>query len=140
MERLTEKYYKTNGGYYMKCSEHCENDTLQCDECDELDEMVDRLGAIEDILGDDYDLERLNELVEAEQMIEKTLLFTKWFMPGVQIVNGPIQRSVIMFSALKDGEILIHLKDGAIPNGLIGKCAYKTREAAEDALKGERDG
>lgn len=67
MERLTERHVKKSDGYYMKCSEHCENDTLQCDECDELDGLVDRLGSIEDILGDNYDLDHLREMVEADR-------------------------------------------------------------------------
>ena len=33
----------------------------------ELKDVFDRLAAIEDILGDDYDLERLRELVEADR-------------------------------------------------------------------------
>lgn len=32
-----------------------------------LEESVERLAAIEDILGDDYDLDRLRELVEADR-------------------------------------------------------------------------
>lgn len=32
-----------------------------------LEESIDRLAAIEDILGDDYDLDRLRELVEADR-------------------------------------------------------------------------
>ena len=67
MNRLTEKHVKKSDGHYMKCSEHCQNETLQCGECDELDRFVDRLGSIEDILGDDYDLDRLRELVEADR-------------------------------------------------------------------------
>lgn len=67
MERLTERHYKKSDGHYMKCSEYCEKEDLRCDECKEFDELVDRLGAIEDILGDDYDLDRLRELVEADR-------------------------------------------------------------------------
>lgn len=67
MERLTEKHYKKNGGYFMKCSELCEREETMCMECERSNEVVDRLGAIEDILGDDYDLDRLRELVEADR-------------------------------------------------------------------------
>lgn len=67
MERLTEKHVKKNGGYYMKCSEYCEREETMCLECERSDEIVDRLGSIEDILGDDYDLDRLRELVEADR-------------------------------------------------------------------------
>lgn len=67
VKRLTEKHVKKSDGHYMKCSEHCQNETLQCGECDELDRFVDRLGSIEDILGDEYDLERLRELAQADR-------------------------------------------------------------------------
>ena len=70
MERLTKKHYKKNGGYYMKCSEYCEREETMCIECERSDEIVDRLGAIEDILGDEYDLNRLRELVEADRKQE----------------------------------------------------------------------
>ena len=36
-------------------------------------EDIDRLAAIEDILGDEYDLERLRELVEADRAIKSAL-------------------------------------------------------------------
>ena len=60
MERLTEKHYNGDG-YYMKCSETCPSDCSEICDCEELDRIVDRLGAIEDILGDDYDLDQLRE-------------------------------------------------------------------------------
>lgn len=66
MERLTEKHYNGDG-YYMKCSETCPSDCSEICDCEELDRIVDRLGAIEAILGDDYDLDRLRELVESMQ-------------------------------------------------------------------------
>ena len=67
VERLTEKHAKKNGGYFMKCSVYCEREETMCLECERSDEIVDRLGAIEEILGDDYDLDRLRELVEADR-------------------------------------------------------------------------
>lgn len=70
VKRLTEKHVKKSDGHYMKCSEHCQNDTLQCGECDELDRFVDRLGSIEDILGDNYDLDRVKEAV---RLIDKAI-------------------------------------------------------------------
>lgn len=67
MERLTERHYKKLDSHYMKCSEYCSKEDFSCEDCDEFDRLVDRLGAIEDILGDNYDLDRLRELVEADQ-------------------------------------------------------------------------
>ena len=36
-------------------------------ECESVGDIVRRLAAIEDILGDEYDLDRLRELVEADR-------------------------------------------------------------------------
>lgn len=40
--------------------------------------IADRLAAIEDILGDDYDLDRLRELVEADQE-KRCVIFRKGY-------------------------------------------------------------
>lgn len=62
MERLTKAKLK-GGGSYMRCSETCPYDCSEICDCEEFDRLVDRLGEIEDILGDDYDLDRLSVLV-----------------------------------------------------------------------------
>ena len=84
--------------------------------------------------------DRLRELVEADQLIGKELWLTKWWTPNVRIANAPIRRTVVYFSVCKNKSILLHFKDGALPLHLIGNCAYKTKKAAEAALKGEQDG
>ena len=67
MKRLTKQHYKKTDGYYMKCSEHCCKEDFSCEDCEKFDELVDRLAAIEDILGDEYDLDELRELAEADR-------------------------------------------------------------------------
>lgn len=47
MERLTELHYKKSDGYYIRCSEHCNNDICDCG-CEKFEQIVDRLGAYED--------------------------------------------------------------------------------------------
>ena len=69
MERLTKRMLKGTG-YYMKCSETCPYDCQENCDCEEFDKFVDRLAAIEDVLGDDYDLDQLRELVEADRQQE----------------------------------------------------------------------
>lgn len=59
MERLTVKTGVRQNGRYeiiagMKCGV-------------ELKDIFDRLAAIEDILGDEYDLDRLRELAQADR-------------------------------------------------------------------------
>lgn len=67
MERLTKLQIKKTDEYYMKCSETCPYDCEEICDCEEFDGFVNRLGSIEGILGADYDLNRLRELVEADR-------------------------------------------------------------------------
>ena len=70
MKRLTER--DTNGTAMAACcGENCKHNFC-CEnggfaECEDMDDLIDRLAAIEDILGDEYDLERLQELVKADR-------------------------------------------------------------------------
>ena len=64
MERLTAKCLK-GSGYYMACSKTCPYDCMEDCDCEEFDNFVNRLGAIEDILGDEYDLELVQKLIQA---------------------------------------------------------------------------
>ena len=77
MERLTELHFKKTDGFYMKCSEHCYKEDFSCEDCEEFEKLVDRLGAIEGILGDEYDLDRLRELAQADKEGRCVVLPTK---------------------------------------------------------------
>lgn len=116
---------------------------------DTIDEFVDcvkelaaRLAAIEDILGDDYDLERLRELVEADRLIGKTVYYpyagkilekrvSQFIIYDEQRANLPPKES--WFCIDNDESETFDFKD-------IGKTIFLTREAASAALKGEQDG
>lgn len=76
VERLTAKHFKDSDGYYMRCSGTCSEGC--CDGCGQGDEFVDRMGQIEDILGEDYDLDRLRELVEADKA-GRCIIFKKGY-------------------------------------------------------------
>lgn len=69
LKRLTDRQINSSDRYYMNCSKTCifEFDCQENCDCEELDQLIDRLGQIEDILGDEYDLDRLRELVEADR-------------------------------------------------------------------------
>ncbi len=69
-----------------------------------LEESIDRLAAIEDILGDDYDLDRLRELVEADRedaahigacgfceyyQMDKFCCCPDWVEDGYAIIRNP---------------------------------------------------
>lgn len=65
MKRLTAKHCKEGYGYYLRCSETCQ--ATCCEGCDIDGQEIDRLGQIEDILGDNYDLDRLQQLIAADK-------------------------------------------------------------------------
>ena len=75
MERLTYDFcvmnahcWQIKGADNLECREVCENqDDLEgCKTCP-IAKAFDRLAQIENILGDEYDLDRLRELVEADR-------------------------------------------------------------------------
>lgn len=97
MERLTEKHYNGDG-YYMKCSETCPSDCSEICDCEELDRIVDRLGAIEDILGDDYDLDRLSVLVNQRMTMREDVAARLKLVGGI-----PLDRLRELVEVWKDG-------------------------------------
>lgn len=89
----------------------------------------DKHNAIEDILGENYDLGRLRELVEADREGRCVVLPCK------------IGSLVYAHTRKLDGQDCAIDTDfwwSDIPE--IGKTVFLTREAAEAALKGEQDG
>ncbi len=96
VERLTTKNKVI--GYQMKCSRCCEK-TIPCNECEEFEALVDRIGIIEDILGDDYNLDHLQELVEAVRA-KRCFAF-----PVVPSLSPGITSSEV-FILLDSGEII----------------------------------
>lgn len=71
MERLTER---DRHGFAMAacCGQACEYgnvcETEGIGECRGIDGIIDRLAEIEDILGDDYDLELLRNLMKSKEV------------------------------------------------------------------------
>lgn len=100
-----------------------------------VDRLISRLAAIEDILGDDYDLDRLRELVEADRDERCWTLPVKqasevWF----EDIDGSIISETVDYAGP-----VIHTWSAAFKMDDIGKTVFLTREAAEAALKGEGD-
>lgn len=136
VERLTDKHFNKSLGYYMKCSGCCER-SIACNECEEFEALVDRLGAIEEILGNDYDLDRLRELVEADRANRCIVLPKDGMIYYIEesdgerwIGNKPIQDIIFLY-----GWGLASLKSSISE---IGKTKHFTREAAEATLEGDQ--
>lgn len=106
-----------------------------------IPKVIDRLAAIEDILGDEYDLDRLRELAQADRMIGKEVWAQAKYLNIFQTKPSLIQRTTIQYvSLLKGGNILCHTQTCAFPLNEIGKTVFLTREEAKAALEGMKNG
>lgn len=129
-----------------------------------------RLNAIEDILGDDYDLDRLRELVTAYNE-GRYIIMKDAEREGVsrlvELAEADRGGRVVVLPCKVDDDVYINLLGRTIPltvisiswltetptfkamNGVtmyyifksedVGKTVFLTREAAEEALKGEQE-
>lgn len=121
--------------------------------------VIERLASIEDILGEDYDLDRLRELVEADREGRCVVMPCSGWMETVfgdqetfygidhDYLENPVREISVDSSdrcTWYDGWKTVVIK-GYDENGCdwefspeeIGKTVFRTREAAEAALKGE---
>lgn len=77
MERLTVRPPESDEAY-LSCEKCGKKAISECwDEMDCQQTALERLASIEDILGNEYDLDRLRELVEAEKMLGEDVHFPK---------------------------------------------------------------
>ena len=103
-----------------------------------------RLADIEDILGDDYDLDRLKELVEADRDGRCVVLPCKIGDTVYDILMGKITEKAIISIHFLLSNSVNHLCLQAINNRdaittieteNLGKTVFLSREEAEDALE-----
>lgn len=104
-------------------------------------EAVNRLGEIEDILGDDYDLSRLRDLVQADKD-GRCVVLSEPMSPMVQIPGDTDVYCPNCAQTLSGGWPLSDIGDYRkmcqCPN--CGQSIDDTKcEFAEEALKGERE-
>ena len=112
--------------------------------------MRSRLKEIEDILGDDYDLERLKELVEADREGKCVVLPCKLHDKVFFIENGCVKETEVdSFHNWTSGHWKIsthtdrmfdHWKGYEIDFSGINKTVFLTREEAEAALEKMKEG
>ena len=123
MKRLTYDFeiggnhcWQVKGADNLECREVCERQgDSGCKTCP-ISKAFDRLAAIEDILGDEYDLDRLHELAQADREGRCVV-----FQPGYDMVS-------IYNPADEDGLYIMKV------TGVI------TKEKYEAALRREQDG
>ena len=134
MERLTIKRDEKNvfqSMYYAECKEYADGcGVISCPfdcPCEIEQALFDRLGAIEEILGDDYDLDRLKKLVAADRDGRCVVL------PSGGHTNKDGE------NALKSAMNTCFYHNNPVTRYIADAVAEKlTREAAEAALKGDQ--
>lgn len=121
------------------------NPETQWDVLGEVYNAVDRLREIENILGDDYDLERLKELVEKDKSQKLSSVYDHLPEEGQEVWywdSCGILRGIIECVDKNSGEFEIYFSeedyDIFIKNAW-GTCVVKTRkEALEKMKEGEK--
>lgn len=129
MERLTKR--SDDGKGYIPC--HWK------ESAEAVDKGQNRLADIEDILGDDYDLPRLRELVKADREGRCFMLPCKRHDTLWTFCNYPKSKvysfKVTDISTL-NGRMMLNTDILSVIDARdIGKTVFLTREAAEVALK-----
>ena len=137
MKRLTEWI----GTAVSLCCESCLGMPQNCD-CEGCQrEATNRLFAIENILGDEYDLDRLRELAQADREGRCMVLPAKPDQTIYQWRKGDDCPSVSRLDGVQinaDGEITYPIWNGYLIPEDFGKTVFLTREEA--ALRREQDG
>ena len=109
-------------------------------ECESVGDIVRRLAAIEDILGDEYDLDELREMVQAKRSGRCVVLPCKIDDDVyINLFGRTLDATVISISELAStptykamyGIRLCYI----FKADDVGRTVFLTREAAEEALK-----
>ena len=142
MKRLTWQNYDMCQfcGEGACCEHYCDNTFPVCDD----KAIYDRLAAIEDILGDEYDLDKLMELVQAKRKGRCIVLPCKKGDTVWRIVHDAaphITKDRCTDIKYENRDIWVHLIGDRVMGGWnFGKLLFLTREDAEAALRREQDG
>ena len=128
MERLTERL---------------ENGVINVKYASQHETAIHRLAAIEDILGDDYDIDRLRDLVEADRGGRCIVLPCKKGDTVWRIVHDAaphITKDRCTDIKYENRDIWVHLIGDRVMGGWnFGKLLFLTREDAEAALRREQE-
>lgn len=118
-------------------------------ECESVGDIVRRLAAIEDILGEEYDLDRLRELAKADREGRCVVLDVKigqkvWILDAGDYGDDdeayPLELNINGITLSDEHEIYYFIES---PLGMdidpfshkdIGKTVFLTRAEAEDAI------
>ena len=112
-------------------------------DCESVGDIVRRLAAIEDILGDEYDLDELLELIQAKREGRCIVLPCKKGDTVWRIVHDAaphITKDRCTDIKYENRDIWVHLIGDRVMGGWnFGKLLFLTREDAEAALRREQE-
>ena len=152
MERLTYDFeiggnhcWQVKGADNLECREVCERQGDNgCKTCP-IAKAFDRLAAIEDVLGDEYNLDELREMVQAKRKGRCIVLPCK--VEGdvyINILGRTLPFTVISISQMSStptfkaqhGIRLVYI----FKADDVGETVFMTRAEAQAALRREQDG
>ena len=135
MKRLTKRWgeepYPNLAGKVVCEYRECDS-AKSCNDCVHW-RIAQRLAAIEDILGDDYELDRLREIAEAERDGRCVVLPCKFGDTVYSIRHERVPDDDYRMSFHIEMRI-VNQKFGLIHADCIGKSVFLTRAEAEAAL------
>ena len=112
-------------------------------DCESVGDIVRRLAAIEDILGEEYDLDELREMVQAKREGRCVVLPCKKGDTVWRIVHDAaphITKDRCTDIKYENRDIWVHLIGDRVMGGWnFGKLLFLTREDAEAALRREQE-
>lgn len=150
MERLTYDFalggnhcWQVKGADNLECREVCERQGDDgCKTCP-IAKAFDRLAAYEDILGDEYDLDELREMVQVKRKGRCIVLPCKKGDTVWRIVYDAaphITKDRCTDIKYENRDIWVHLIGDRVMGGWnFGKLLFLTREDAEAALRREQE-
>ena len=150
MERLTYDFalggnhcWQVKGADNLECREVCERQGDDgCKTCP-IAKAFDHLAAIEDILGNEYDLDRLREMVQAKREGRCVVLPCKKGDTVWRIVHDAtphVTKDRCTDIKYENGDIWVHLIGDIVMGGWnFGKLLFLTHAEAEAALRREQD-
>ena len=105
-------------------------------------DIINRLAAIEDILGDEYDLDELKEKVQAKREGRRVVLPCKKGDTVWRIVHDAtphVTKDRCTDIKYENGDIWVHLIGDRVMGGWnFGKLLFLTHAEAEEALRREQ--
>ena len=148
MERLTSWCDEIEEAF-LSCEKCKKNGMTECwsqENCTQT--VVDRLAEIEDILGNEYDLDRLRELVQADRegrcvvspcKVGDRLYTIRTIQDGSFTLEVYDSGEIRQISVNTNGTFFLVDYGHSLSANNFGKTVFKTREAAESALKAMKE-